>query len=96
MLTVREPIRNEVGLHARPASVFVQCASKFQSRITICNAKSGGLPVNAKSILSVLALGVGKGDEVEICIDGDDEANAAAALSQLIVSDFADRPASTS
>jgi phosphocarrier protein len=88
---VREKVRNEVGLHARPASVFVQCAGKFRSRITIRNLKSGGA-VNAKSILHVLTLGVGQGDEVELIIDGEDEANAAATLQQLFVSDFADHP----
>ena len=73
MLIVRELVRNKVGLHARPASIFVQCASKFRSRISIHNISSGGQPVNAKSILHVLSLGVSQGDEVELLIDGDDE-----------------------
>ena len=90
MQVVREWVRNEVGLHARPASIFVQCAGKFRSRITIRNIKSGGQRVNAKSILHVLTLGVGQGDEIELLIDGEDEANAAATLQQLFVSDFAD------
>lgn len=90
MLVIREPVRNEVGLHARPAAIFVQSANKFRSRITIRNIKSGGAPVNAKSILHVLTLGVGQGDEVEIFVDGEDEASAAAALRHLLVSDFAD------
>ena len=94
MQVVRELVRNEVGLHARPASVFVQSASKFRSGITIRNIKSGGQPVNAKSILHVLTLGVGQGDEIELLIDGEDEADAAATLRQLFVSDFADRPGS--
>lgn len=89
MLVVRESVRNEVGLHARPAAIFVQSANKFRSRITIRNVKSGGAPVNAKSILHVLTLGVGQGDEVEITVEGEDEANAAEALKQLLVSDFA-------
>ena len=91
MQVVREWVRNEVGLHARPASVFVQCAAKFRSRITIRNIKSGET-VNAKSILRVLTLGVGQGDEIELIIDGEDEANAAVALRQLFVSDFVDPP----
>ena len=94
MQVVRELVRNEVGLHARPASVFVQSASKFRSGITIRNIKSGGQPVNAKSILHVLTLGVGQGDEIELLIDGEDEADAAATLRQLFVSDFADRQGS--
>ncbi len=92
MQVVRERVRNEVGLHARPASIFVQCANKFRSRITIRNVNSGKQPVNAKSILHVLTLGVSQGDEVELLIDGEDEANAAATLRQLFVSDFADQP----
>ena len=94
MQVVREWVRNEVGLHARPAAIFVQSAGKFRSRITIRNVKSGGQPVNAKSILHVLTLGVGQGDEVELLIEGEDEANAAASLRQLFVSDFANQPGS--
>ena len=94
MQVVRELVRNEVGLHARPAAIFVQCAGKFRSRITIRNVKGGGQPVNAKSILHVLTLGVGQGDEVELLIEGEDEANAAATLRQLFVSDFANQPGS--
>ncbi|MGE5263620.1 MAG: HPr family phosphocarrier protein [Acidobacteriota bacterium] len=89
MLIVREPVRNEVGLHARPAALFVQSANKFRSRITIRNVKRGAA-VNAKSILHVLTLGVGQGDEVEIAVEGEDEAAAAETLRHLLVSDFAD------
>ncbi len=89
MQVVRESVRNEVGLHARPAAIFVQSANKFRSRITIRNVKTGGAPVNAKSILHVLTLGVEQGDQVEISVEGEDEANAAAALKHLLVTDFA-------
>ena len=89
MQVVRELVQNEVGLHARPASLFVQCAAKFRSRMTIRNVSSGGPSVNAKSILHVLTLGVSQGNEVEILVEGEDETSAAAALRQLIVSDFA-------
>lgn len=88
MQVVRERIHNEVGLHARPAAIFVQSTNKFRSRITIRNVTSGGTPVNAKSILHVLTLGVEQGHEVEILVEGEDEANAAEALKQLLVSDF--------
>ena len=89
MLVFSEVVRNEVGLHARPAAVFVQCAAKWKSRITVRNVDAGRPAVNAKSILQVLTLGVEKGDGVEIQVDGEDETEAAAALRQLIVSDFA-------
>lgn len=92
MLVVRELVRNEVGLHARPAAIFVQSANKFRSRITIRNVSSSGTFVNAKSILQVLTLGVAQGHEVEILVEGEDEATAAAALKQLLISDFAIAP----
>ena len=89
MLVVRELVRNEVGLHARPAAIFVQSANKFRSRITIRNVSNGGIFVNAKSILQFITLGVEQGHEVEIRKEGEDEATAATALKQLLVSDFA-------
>ncbi len=92
MLLVRESVRNEVGLHARPAAIFVQTANKFRARITIRNVTGGGAFVNAKSILHVLTLGVEQGHEVEIRVEGEDEAAAAEALKQLLVSDFAIAP----
>ena len=75
-------ITNKEGLHARPASVFVKEAGKFKSKITI--SKCGGKEGNAKSILSVLSLGIDSGSTIEICTEGDDEVQAAQALSDLI------------
>ena len=60
----------EVGLHARPAALFVQAAAKADGEVTV--AKSGGEPVNAKSILAVLGLDVRHGQE--IVVSGEDEA----------------------
>ncbi len=93
MQLVRETVRNKVGLHARPAAIFVQTANKFRSRITIRNATGGGGFVSAKSILHVLTLGVEQGHAVEIRVEGEDETAAAEALRQLLVSDFAIAPA---
>ncbi|MEU9830464.1 HPr family phosphocarrier protein [Streptosporangium sp. NPDC048047] len=62
-------VEAEVGLHARPAAMFVQTAAKAPLEITI--SKGGGKPVNAKSILSVLSLDVRKGDTVVIAAEGD-------------------------
>ncbi len=89
MVTVQVIVRNEVGLHARPASVFVQTANKFQSKIQIRNTSSERPAVNAKSILQVLTLGVSQGTTVEITAEGTDEEQAAATLEELILSDFA-------
>ena len=67
----------ETGIHARPATLLVQAASKFNSDITLTyNDKS----VNLKSIMGVMSLGVGQGADVTISADGDDEADAIAAL----------------
>jgi phosphocarrier protein len=73
-------IGSKVGLHARPASLFVQAATAAPVAVTI--AKGGGDPVNAKSILSVLALDARGGEEVVIAADGE---GAEAALDDLVV-----------
>jgi len=74
-------IRNRTGLHARPAKVLVNKAKEFKSNIRIGNEKK---QVNAKSLLSVLTLGVECGEEVHIEIQGEDESAAALALKTLI------------
>jgi len=80
---------NEVGLHARPASEFVKLAGGFKADIKIRNTTTNSNLVDAKSILSVLTLGVEKNHEIELTAEGDDEVQALAALRELIESDFA-------
>jgi phosphocarrier protein HPr len=75
----RVVIGSKVGLHARPASLFVQAATTAGVPVTI--AKDGGDPVNARSILSVLALDARGGDEVVLSAEGD---GADAALDALV------------
>ncbi len=62
-------IGSSVGLHARPASLFTQAVAETGLDVTI--AKAGGPPVDASSILMVMALGVGNGEEVTLEADGD-------------------------
>ena len=81
-------VEHSVGLHARPAAQFVQTANGYQSEITVKNQTSGTDPVNAKSILSVLTLGVHKDYEIEIVAEGEDELEAIAALKVLIEANF--------
>lgn len=81
-------IQNEVGLHARPAALFVQTSAKFKAKIKVRNATRGTPFVDAKSILSVMALGVAKSHEIEITADGEDEQVALETIAQLIESDF--------
>ena len=85
MLTKRATMTNQVGLHARPATFFIQKANEFKSSIWI---ELGDRKVNAKSLLGVLSLGVVKGGEINIIADGEDEAEALAALLHLVETNF--------
>jgi phosphotransferase system HPr (HPr) family protein len=88
MEKIRLIVNHPVGLHARPAAQFVKLASQFQSDIAVTNLTSNGNPANAKSILSVLTLGVNKGFEIEVAANGPDEAQAIAGLKALVESNF--------
>ena len=67
----------ETGIHARPATLLVQAASKFNSDI---NLEYNGKSVNLKSIMRVMSLGVGQGADVTITADGDDAKEAIEAI----------------
>ena len=71
-------VGSSVGLHARPATIFTQAASKLPVKVTI--AKSGGKAVDARSVLFVLGLDVRGGEEVVLAADGE---GADAALDEL-------------
>jgi len=85
MLTKEVSINNQVGLHARPATFFIQKANEFKSNIWI---EKDDRKVNAKSLLGVLSLGIVKGTAVKITADGSDEKDAINTLENLILSDF--------
>ena len=90
MQTITVKVINEVGLHARPAAEFVKTAAQFKSKILVRNlARPSAAPVDAKSILSVLVLGVEKGHEIELTSEGEDEVQAVQSLRELIETDFA-------
>ncbi len=77
-------IIDETGIHARPATILVQTATKFDSDIELeYNSKK----VNLKSIMGVMSLGVGKGAEVTIYADGKDEAEAIESISETLSSE---------
>ncbi len=63
-------IKNKMGLHARPAAVFVEIASQYESDITVSKE---GLEVNGKSIMGLLMLAAEKGSEIQLKVSGDDE-----------------------
>jgi phosphocarrier protein HPr len=89
--TIQVRVMNEVGLHARPASLLVKEANKFEAEIQIRNRTTESGWQDVKSIIGVLSLGVEKGHMVEMVLRGVDEAVAAAELEALIESDFAGR-----
>ena len=78
-------VQNAVGLHARPASIFVQTSNKFDSEIQV---EYDHKTANAKSILQVLSLGVKQGGKISLTVDGIDEIQALDALKKLILEDF--------
>lgn len=95
MKSIQVVVTDPVGLHARPAALFVKLANSFSSYISVCNVSTSGKLANAKSILSVLTCGVKQGDQIEIKAEGADESQAVEALEKLIVSGFAEQAASS-
>lgn len=87
MITKEAVINNRVGLHARPATFFIQKANEFKSSIWI---EKDERRVNAKSLLGVLSLGIVKGTTVTLVADGADEQEAIDTLTALINSDFSE------
>ena len=86
--TQKITVKHASGLHARPASMFVKTANAFSSAINVQNLSESSAPVNAKSILSVLTLGVTQNHEIEIVAEGDDADEAVNALVNLIENNF--------
>ena len=80
-------VNNQVGLHARPATFFIQKANEFKSSIWVEKEERR---VNAKSLLGVLSLGIVKGTEVTLIAEGVDEAAAVETLAALVESNFAE------
>jgi len=78
-------VEHEVGLHARPASKFVQTAAKYSSDIEVIQEDT---KANAKSILAVLSLGVHKGAEILIKAEGEDADEALKTLEELVLDNF--------
>ncbi len=89
MYTKLTTVCNPTGLHARPATEFVTEAKKYKSKITIQNAQEAAEDaVNAKSVVLLLSLGLGKGTPVKLAAEGEDEKVAVEALAALIDSGF--------
>lgn len=80
-------VQNQVGLHARPATFFIQKANEFKSSIWVEKEERR---VNAKSLLGVLSLGILGGTSIKVIADGADENDAVDALEKLVLSGFAE------
>jgi len=80
-------VNNQVGLHARPATFFIQKANEYKSSIWIEKEERR---VNAKSLLGVLSLGIVKGSTIGLIGDGPDEKEAVDKLVELISSNFSE------
>ena len=87
MYTKEIVVQNQVGLHARPATFFIQKANEFKSTVWIAKEER---KVNAKSLLGVLSLGITGGTQVTISAEGTDETEAVDNLVDLISSNFID------
>lgn len=81
MITEKIIIKNEVGLHARPAAQFVKVAEKFASKVRLCK---DGIWVNGKSVLGILTLAAEKGSQVILEVDGNDEQEALVELKKVL------------
>ncbi len=78
-------VKNETGLHSRPADLFVRTAKLYKSKISV---KKGEKIADAKNILRVILLNVSQNDEITITAEGEDEDIAIEDLKRLIDSDF--------
>ena len=80
-------VQNQVGLHARPATFFIQKANEFKSSIWIEKEERR---VNAKSLLGILSLGIVGGTQIRVIADGPDEQDAVEGLVELVESGFSE------
>ena len=87
MCVIEVLVQNQVGLHARPATFFIQKANEYKSSIWVEKEERR---VNAKSLLGVLSLGIVGGTSIRIIADGPDEEEAVENLVDLVKSGFAE------
>ena len=87
MITRNITIKNSVGLHARPATFFIQKANSYKASIWI---EKDDRRVNAKSLLGVLSMGIVKGTVITLIADGEDETEAIDGLEKLIANELND------
>lgn len=83
-------VKNALGLHARPATVIVKLLQKSQSQVTFSYR---GATVNAKSIMSILMLAVGKNGQIEMTVEGEDAIETIEALKAAFDNEFGEKSA---
>jgi len=88
MISRSVTVKNSVGLHARPATFFIQKANSYKSSIWV---EKEDCRVNAKSLLGVLSLGIVAGTTITLIADGSDEASAVEGLIALVDSGFEEK-----
>lgn len=77
-------VKNKLGLHARPAALFVQIANKYDAQISV---KKGEQLVNGKSIMGIMMLAASRGSKIYIIAEGDDAHKAVEELERLVTSE---------
>ena len=87
MFSQEVQVTNQVGLYARPATFFIQCANGFKSTILVEKEERR---VNAKSLLGILSLGIVGGTNIKVIADGVDEKAAVDALVELVDNGFSE------
>lgn len=88
MCKVKEfTINNEMGIHARPATQFVQTVADYESEVNVINLNTGSV-ANGRSIISMLMLSAQKGHRIQLRIDGNDEDELMNKLTGLLESNF--------
>ncbi len=85
MISREVTIKNSIGLHARPATFFIQKANGYKSSVWV---EKDDRKVNAKSLLGVLSLGIAQGMTIKLIADGSDEVDALDGLQTLIQNEF--------
>ena len=85
MISREVTITNAIGLHARPATFFIQKANSYRSTVFV---EKEDRRVNAKSLLGVLSLGIAQGMTIKLIADGSDEAEALDGLEALVATGF--------
>ncbi|MGE5631327.1 MAG: HPr family phosphocarrier protein [Caulobacteraceae bacterium] len=74
-------VKGKDGLHARPAAEFVQLCKKIKSDVKI---EKDGAQAPGKSIIGIMSLGISKGDEITVVVEGDDETDAMISIKELL------------